>query len=48
MYNNFSGIVVLEDQLIVQNADEARRTKRGRHDGLSISKDIATWIELAR
>ena len=48
MYNKFLGIVLLEDQLIVQNADEARRTKRGRHDGLSISKDMATWIELAR
>ncbi|CAG2250822.1 PRKDC [Mytilus edulis] len=42
------GIVVLEDQLIVQGGDEARSSKRGRNDGLTVSRDIATWIELAR
>ena len=43
-----SGICVLEEQLILQESDEPRPAKRGRTDGMNVSKDVPSWIELAR
>ncbi|XP_069123844.1 DNA-dependent protein kinase catalytic subunit-like [Argopecten irradians] len=42
------GIVVLEEQLIIHEPEESRPSKRGKMDSLTISKEVPTWIELAR
>ncbi|KAK7506702.1 hypothetical protein BaRGS_00002177 [Batillaria attramentaria] len=42
------GIEVLEEHLIQEGEAGPRSAKRGRHEGVAVSQDVALWIELAR